>query len=316
MEALSPMGYSYFEGRIVPDDQAKIGIKTHAFNYGTGCFEGIRGYWNAAEEQVFLFRLAEHYQRLARSCRILGMSLLKSPEECGELTLELIRRNEMRQDAYVRPIAYKASEIVGVKMHDIKDELAIFCVSMGKYLPAEDGCRCCTSTYRRVDDNAIPARAKVTGIYVNSAMAKTEALLAGFDEAIMLTHEGHVSEGSGENIFLVMDGKLVTPAPSENILIGITRNSIMEIARRELGIETVERQIDRSELFIADECFMTGTAAEVSPVVEIDRRPVGSGRVGPVSDKLRSIFNDVVRGRVAAYRRWCTPAYVGAGTRA
>jgi len=316
VEALSPMGYSYFEGRIVPDDQAKIGIKTHAFNYGTGCFEGIRGYWNAAEEQVFLFRLAEHYQRLARSCRILGMSLLKSPEECGELTLELIRRNEMRQDAYVRPIAYKASEIVGVKMHDIKDELAIFCVSMGKYLPAEDGCRCCTSTYRRVDDNAIPARAKVTGIYVNSAMAKTEALLAGFDEAIMLTHEGHVSEGSGENIFLVMDGKLVTPAPSENILIGITRNSIMEIARRELGIETVERQIDRSELFIADECFMTGTAAEVSPVVEIDRRPVGSGRVGPVSDKLRSIFNDVVRGRVAAYRRWCTPAYVGAGTRA
>ena len=308
-------GYSYFEGNIVPDDQAKISIKTHAFNYGTGCFEGIRGYWNEDEEQLYLFRLPEHYERLKRSCRILGMGLPRSPQELCDLTLELVRQNGPRQDVYVRPIAYKSSEIVGVRMHDIKDELAIFTVPFGKYLPAEDGCRCATSSYRRVDDNAIPARAKVTGIYVNSALAKSEAILNGFDEAIMLTHDGHVSEGSGENIFLVMDGKLVTPAASENILVGITRNSVIEIARTEFGIETVERQIDRSELWIADECFMTGTAAEISPIVEVDRRQIGDGRVGPISNNLRALFNDIVRGRVESYRKWCTPTYskVGSG---
>ncbi len=310
------MGFSYFEGRIVPDEEAKISIKTHAFNYGTGCFEGIRGYWNEDDQQVYLFRMREHYERLARSCRILGMTLIKPVDELMDVTLELIRKNNFRQDVYVRPIAYKSSEIVGVRMHDIKDEVGIFTVAFGKYLPAENGCRCATSSFRRVDDNAIPARAKVTGIYVNSALAKTEANLNGFDEAIMLTHDGHVSEGSGENIFLVMDGRLVTPAASENILVGITRNSIIEFARAEFGIETVERQIDRSELFIADEVFMTGTAAEISPIIEVDRRAIGTGRVGPISEKLRGFFNDVVRGRVATYRRWCTPTYSSVGARA
>jgi branched-chain amino acid aminotransferase len=309
-------GYSYFEGQIVPDDQAKISIKTHAFNYGTGCFEGIRGYWNDADEQLYLFRLRDHYERLERSCRILGMRLLKSADELCETTLELVRKNAPRQDVYIRPIAYKSSEIVGVRMHDIKDELAIFTVPFGKYLPADNGCRCATSSYRRVDDNAIPARAKVTGIYVNSALAKSEAILNGFDEAIMLTHDGHVSEGSGENIFLVLDGKLVTPASSENILVGITRDTVIEIARAEFGIETVERQIDRSELWIADECFMTGTAAEISPIIEVDRRVIGDGSVGPIANKLRILFNDIVRGRVEAYQKWCTPTYSRVGSQA
>lgn len=300
---------TYFDGQFVPDDQAKVGVKTHALNYGTGCFEGIRGYWNDAEGQVYLFRLREHYERLHRSCRILGIGLEKSVDELCEITLELVRRNEYREDVYLRPLAYKSSEIVGVRMHNLDDALTIFTTPFGKYLPAENGCRCCTSSFRRVDDNAIPARAKVTGIYVNSAMAKTEANLNGFDEAIMLTHEGHVSEGSGENIFLVIDGKLVTPAPSENILLGITRASVIDLARNELGVETVERQVDRSELYGAEEVFMTGTAAEISPVVEVDRRPVGDGQVGPVSNKLRAIFDDVVRGRLERYRAWCSPVY-------
>ena len=300
---------TYFKGAFVEDDQAKIGVKTHAFNYGTGCFEGIRGYWNEQDEQVYVFRLRDHYARLHRSCRILGIGLEKSIEELCDLTLELVRRNDYREDVYIRPIAYKSSEIVGVRMHGIEDDLTIFTTPFGKYLPADNGCKCCTSSYRRVDDNAIPARAKVTGIYVNSALAKTEANLNGFDEAIMLTHEGHVSEGSGENIFLVVDGKLVTPASTENILMGITRQVAIDLARDELGLETVERAIDRSELYGADELFMTGTAAEISPVVEVDRRPIGDGAVGPVSDQLRRLFNDVVRGKVAKYREWCTPVY-------
>jgi branched-chain amino acid aminotransferase len=300
---------TYFRGAFVEDDQAKIGVKTHAFNYGTGCFEGIRGYWNEDDEQIYLFRLREHYQRLHRSCRILGIGLAPSVDELSDLTLELVRRNGYREDVYIRPIAYKSSEIVGVRMHGIEDDLTIFTTPFGKYLPAENGCKCCTSSYRRVDDNAIPARSKPTGVYVNSAMAKTEANLNGFDEAIMLTHDGHVSEGSGENIFLVLDGQLVTPAASENILMGITRAVAIELAQKELGIATVERQIDRSELYSADEIFMTGTAAEISPVIEVDRRPIGSGQVGALSEKLRSLFNEVVRGRVAAYRNWCTPVY-------
>jgi branched-chain amino acid aminotransferase len=306
---------TWLNGAFVPDEQAMIGVKTHAFNYGTGCFEGIRGYWNEADEQVYLFRLREHFDRLARSCKIVGIGLIREPAELCDLTIELVRQNGYREDVYIRPLAYKSSEIVGVRMHNLDDGLTIFTTPFGKYLPAENGCRCCTSSFRRVDDNAIPARAKVTGIYVNSAMAKTEANLNGFDEAIMLTHEGHVSEGSGENIFMVVDGKLVTPAASENILMGITRAAVMELASRELGVDTVERQIDRSELYAADEVFMTGTAAEISPIVEVDRRSIGTGAVGELSGRLRTLFNEVVRGRVAHYREWCTPVYqaVGAG---
>lgn len=304
---------TYFNGSFVPDDQAKIGVKTHAFNYGTGCFEGIRGYWSAEDEQVYLFRLRNHYERLARSCKIVGIALAHSPAELCDLTIELVRQNGHREDVYIRPLAYKSSEIVGVRMHNLDDALTIFTTPFGKYLPAENGCRCCTSSFRRVDDNAIPARAKVTGIYVNSAMAKTEANLNGFDEAIMLTHEGHVSEGSGENIFLVVDGKLVTPSASENILMGITRATVIELARQELAIETIERPVDRSELYSADEVFMTGTAAEISPIVEVDRRAVGQGVVGPVSDRLRELFNAAVRGQIERYHAWCTPVYQAVG---
>jgi branched-chain amino acid aminotransferase len=306
---------TWLNGAFIPDEQAKIGVKTHAFNYGTGCFEGIRGYWNEERQQVYLFKLREHYQRLARSCKIIGIGLPYATDDLCEMTLELVRQNGYREDVYIRPLAYKSSEIVGVRMHNLDDGLTIFTTPFGKYLPADNGAKCCTSSYRRVDDNAIPARAKVTGIYVNSAMAKTEANLNGFDEAIMLTHEGHVSEGSGENIFLVMDGKLVTPGASENILMGITRQAVIDLAKNEFGVETVERQVDRSELYAADEVFMTGTAAEISPIVEIDRRSVGDGRVGDLSERLRTLFNDVVRGKVDSYLGWCSPVYqaVGAG---
>jgi branched-chain amino acid aminotransferase len=190
-------------------------------------------------------------------------------------------------------------------MHNLEDDFLVFVYPFGNYLDVEKGIRCMTSSWRRVEDVGIPARAKVNGLYVNSALAKTEAQENGFDEAIMLDMDGHVSEGSGENIFMVADGRLYTPPSSDNILIGITRETVVRLAADELGVETVERSIDRSELYIADECFMTGTAAHVSPVVEVDRRPVGDGGVGPITAQLQKLYFDVVRGRNSKYAHWC-----------
>ncbi len=303
--------YAYFNGDFVPLSEAKISVMTNAFNYGTGCFEGIRGNWNAREKQLYIFRLREHYERLQRSCKILKIELPHSVDELCQITTELVRRNGYQEDMYIRPLAYKAGTVVGVKLHGVADGFTIFTVPFGNYLDSSNGIRCGTVSWRRVDDCAIPARAKVTGIYINSALAKTDAQENGFDEAIMLTNAGFVSEGSGENIFLVIDGNLVTPAPSENILIGITRSSVIELAREELGIRTVERQVARSELYTAEEVFMTGTAAHITPILEVDRRKVGNGGIGTVTRKLMDLYSDVIRGENRKYLGWCTPVYQG-----
>lgn len=301
--------YAYFEQKIVPLEEAKVGVMTHALNYGTACFEGIRGNWNADHEQIYLFRPREHFERLRTSCKILRIDWRYDIDELLRIAVKLVQMGDYREDMYLRPLAYKSGQIVGVRMHSVPDDLLMFTTSFGAYIDVEEGARCMTSTYRRVDDLGIPARAKPTGIYINSALAKTEAEEAGFDEAIMLTHDGHVSEGSGENIFIVDNGRLVTPPPSDNILIGITRASVMELAAKELGIETIERSIDRTELYTADECFMTGTAAHVTPVIEVDRRPVGDGRQGPVTRQLSRLYFDAVLGRLPQYAHWVTPAY-------
>jgi branched-chain amino acid aminotransferase len=301
--------YAFFNGKIVPLAEAKIGVMTHAFNYGTACFEGIRGNWNNDQEQIYLFRPRDHYQRLLNNCRILKLSIPYTVDELCQLTVELIEKNGYREDLYVRPIAYKSSEVVGVRLHDLDDDFLIFVTPFGPYLDITKGITCCVSSWRRIDDNMIPPRAKITGLYVNSALAKTEAADNGFDEAIMLTHEGHVSEGSGENVFLVMDGSLITPPSSDNILIGITRDTVIKLAKWELGIETTERQIDRSELYIADECFLTGTAAHVTPVLEIDHRKIGNGQVGSITKKLQDLYFNIVQGRNKKYLDWCIPAY-------
>jgi branched-chain amino acid aminotransferase len=305
-----PTPYAYFQRNIVPLEQAKISVMTHAFNYGTAVFEGIRGNWNAEENTLYLFRVREHCERLARSSKILMLDLAESTEQLEQLCVEIAERSGYTEDVYLRPLVYKSSEIVGVRLHGIESDTVIFITPFGPYLDIEKGARCHTSTWRRVDDTGIPPRAKVTGIYVNSALAKTEANLNGFDEAIMLNADGHVSEGSGENIFIIRNGKLITPSPADNILEGITADTVVELARNELGIETVQRQIDRSELYIADEIFMTGTAAHLTPVTEVDRRPVGDGRPGPLTRQLSSIFFDVIRGKNEKYKHWCTPARV------
>ena len=301
--------YAFFGGEIVPIQDAKISIMTHAFNYGTGCFEGIRAYWNDQEDQLLVFRMAEHYRRFRQSAHILRMQLPYSVEQLGEVTLDLLRREGYRQDIYIRPLAYKSSEGVGVRLHDLEDSVAVFATPFGRYVEKEEGADVLVSSWRRNADNAIPARAKVTGAYVNSALAKTEAVLNGYDEAIVLNQDGHVSEGSAENLFLVRDGRLVTPPVTENILEGITRATVIQLACEELGLDTVERPVDRTELYVADELFLCGTGVQVAAIASVDRRPVGDGKMGPNVKRIRELYFDVVRGRVPRYRHWCTPVY-------
>ncbi|MBI2304083.1 MAG: branched-chain amino acid transaminase [Chloroflexi bacterium] len=301
--------YAFFKKQFVPLAEAKIGVMTHAFNYGTACFEGIRGNWNPEEKQIYLFRPQEHCLRLLQSCRILKINVPYTVDEICEMSREVVERCGYQEDVYVRPLAYKSSELLGVRLHDLEDDFLIFAIPFGPYLDVDAGARCGVTAWRRIDDNMIPARAKITGVYVNSALAKTDAHDNGYDEAIMLTADGHASEGSGENLFLVMGNKLVTPSVTENILVGITRQTIITLAQAELGLETVERPVDRTELYTADECFLTGTAAHVTPVVEVDHRPVGSGIVGPVALALQRVYFDIIRGRNKKYRDWCLPAY-------
>ncbi len=298
----------FLNGEYIPANQARVGVMTHALSYGTGVFEGIRGYWSERREDVFIFRAREHFERLQRSCRIMQICPPYSVDELVTIAVELVRRNGYRENVYLRPYAYKSDEIIGVKLHGLTDHFTMYCVPLGDYV-STTGLRCGVSSWRRVDDNMIPARAKIAGAYVNSAFAKTEALQNGFDEAIMLTSEGHVSEGSAENIFLVVGSELITPPPSENILVGVTRDTVMKLAQRELGRITRERAIDRTELYTADEVFLVGTGAQIAPVVEIDHRPVGSGTIGPIAGELQRLYGEVVRGLRPEYADWCQPVY-------
>jgi len=297
----------FMNGAFVAANEAHVGVMSHALSYGTGCFEGIRGYWNDQTEELYIFRLREHYERLHRSCRIVNIELPYSVDELIAITIDLVRRNNLRENCYIRPFAYKANEIIGVRLNDLDDAFLIYTVPMGDYV-ATTGLRCGVSSWRRVDDNMIPARAKISGAYVNSAFAKSEALMNGFDEAIMLTSEGHVSEGSAENLFLVRDGMLITPPATDNILEGITRACVMKIAT-DNGIPIAIRQVDRTELYIADEVFLCGTGAQISPVTSIDHRAIGKGERGPITAKVSETYFDAVRGKAPQYRSWVQPVY-------
>lgn len=306
----------FHDGRFARYDDAKIGLLTHGLQYGTGCFEGIRGFWNSGDEELYLLHLADHYDRLAQSARILLMKLPLSTAELCDLTVELCRRNGFKSDVYVRPFGFKANEDVGVRLHDVKDSFAMVALPFDKYFDAQRGLKVGVSSWRRVDDTMAPARGKITGCYVNSALAKSEAIMNGFDEAIMLSAEGHVCEGSAENLFMVRRGVLYTPDPSQNILEGVTRRTIMTLAREELGLQVVERPIDRSELLVADEVFITGSAAGVQWIESVDHRPVGDGKRGAVAGKLIDLYERAVRGGMPKYRSWLTPAYAEAAAKA
>jgi branched-chain amino acid aminotransferase len=302
-------GYAFFEGRVVPLAQANVSIATHALNYGTGCFEGVRCYWNEDQGQLYVLKLREHYQRLLRSCRILKIDLKMSVEELCDATIQMLRANEYHSDVYVRPMAYKSGRMIKVALNKIPDAFACFAVPMGDYLDTTRGLRVTVSGWRRLDDNAIPARGKVTGGYVNTALAVDDAISAGFDDTIMLTNDGHVAEGSSCNLFLVQNGALITPPVSDDILVGITRAAVVQLAREE-EIPVVERRIDRSEIYVADEMFFCGTGVQIAHIGEVDGRFVGDGgQRGPIVERLQQRYLASARGTSPDHADWRTPVY-------
>ncbi|MBM3947658.1 MAG: branched-chain amino acid transaminase [SAR202 cluster bacterium] len=303
-----PKALSFFRGRMVPLEEANVNIMTHALHYGTAVFEGIRGNWNEQQSKMFIFRMREHYERLHQGCRIMMLKIPYSVDDLCRITEDLVRSCGYRQDVYIRPLAYKSAErVANLKLHELDSDFALIVVPFGAYLSTDGAIKCCTSSWRRIDDTIIPPRVKIAGHYVNSILAKTEAILGGYDEAIMLNQDGSVSEGSGENVFMVSGGVLYTPNVGDNNLTGITRDSVFQLAEKELKLKVMERHIRRSELYLADEVFLTGTAAHITPVGHIDHRPIASGNVGPTTKKLQDIYMGAVRGDNPKYLNWCSP---------
>jgi branched-chain amino acid aminotransferase len=296
----------YFEGEWIPMRDAKVSIMTHAFMYGTATFEGIRAYWNHDQKRLYGLKIREHVERIRQSCRILLMQDVPSVDELTRLIVETVRRNGFTEDVYIRPSFYKSTKAIGVRLHDLRNDLYIVTVPFGNYIDTDAGVRVMTSSWRRNADEALPARGKIVGGYVNMAFQKSEAELNGFDEAIVLTAGGHVNEASAANVFVVRDGVTLTPPVSDDILEGITRKAILELLAKE-GIPIEIRSIDRSELYVADEMFLCGTGVQISPVIEVDHRPVGSGEVGPIARLIRDRYFDAVRGRLPEYAHWLTP---------
>lgn len=296
--------HAFFEGKIVPLGEAKVSIASHGFLYGTSVFGGMRGYWNEEKKRLFVFRPYDHFRRLLHSARMLAMETKYDEESLTQLMLDLLQTDNWQQDIYLRPTFYKADLGIGVRLHDLTDEFCMFVMKFEKYVKNDSNAHVTISSWKRIDDNVIPARGKVAGAYVNSALIKTDANRAGFDEALVLDHNGHISEGSAMNIFMVRDGVLVTPPITDNILEGITRRTIMELARNELGLPIVERSIDRTEVFIAEEMFMTGSAAGVVAITKVDHRSVGAGVMGPIAAKLRELYDGVVRAKNDKYLHW------------
>ncbi|NWG17584.1 MAG: branched-chain amino acid transaminase [Chloroflexi bacterium] len=301
--------FAFFKGQIVPIESAKVSVMTHALNYGTGVFGGLRGYWNEEQEQLYVFRIRDHMKRFIQSASLIRIEVKYSADELVNIITELLRAEGWRENCYIRPLAYKASELIGVRLHNLDDDVTIFSLPFGRYIQNEEGAHVCFSAWRRVEDNAIPARGKIVGAYANSALIKTDAALSGYDEAIVLNEDGHISEMSAANFFMIRDGVAITPPKQSNVLEGIVRRSLIQLLRDEMGVEVVERDIDRTELYIADEAFMCGTGVQVAAITKVEHRSIGTGSIGPITDRLRNLFFDVVSGRVDKYRDWLTPVY-------
>jgi branched-chain amino acid aminotransferase len=301
--------FVFSDGKIITYNEAKVGVLTHGLNYGTGIFGGLRGYWNDDEKQMFIFRPLDHYKRFLESSRLLRMELPYTKESLTEATKELICKQNFRENIYIRPLAFYGDEIIGVRLHNLTPRLTIAVVPFGRYVENEEGAHVTISSWLRVEDNMIPARGKITGSYVNSALSKTDAQLSGFDETIVLSQSGHVSEGSAENIFIVKNGVFITPSVTDNILEGIVRRSIIQLAQEELKVQVQERSIDRTELFLADEIFFVGTGVQIAAITKIDHRLISDGKMGPFTTRLRNLFFDAVINKKANYRNWCMPVY-------
>ena len=301
--------FVFHKGRIVPYSDVKFGVLMHAMNYGTAVFGGLRAYWNDDEKQLFVFRPHDHFRRFLQSSKLLCMDLGVSADDLTNGLVKLIQTEGHKEDLYIRPLAFYCDEIIGVKVHDLTADMTIVVMPFGSYNKNEENMHVTVSSWRRIDDNTIPARGKIAGAYVNSAFIKTDAVRAGFDEAIVLNADGHVSEGSAANFFMLRNGVMCTPPITDNVLEGITRRTVIQLLRDELRMEVQERQIDRTELYLADEMFFCGTGAQISAITRIDHRAVGAGKIGDYTARLRKLYFDVVRGRTPKYHEWCHPVY-------
>jgi branched-chain amino acid aminotransferase len=301
--------FVFYKGRVVPYSEVKFGVLTHAMNYGTAVFGGLRAYWNDDEKQLFVFRPHDHFRRFLQSAKLLLMDLHLSGDDLVVGLRDLIRTEGHREDLYIRPLAFYSDEIIGVRVHDLTAEYSIVVMPFGSYNKNEDNMHVTVSSWRRIDDNSIPARGKIAGAYVNSAFIKTDAVRAGFDEALVLNADGHISEGSAANFFMLRNGVLATPPITDNVLEGITRRTIIQLLRDELRMEVQERPIDRTEVYLADEMFFCGTGAQISAITKVDHRLVGTGKIGDVTTRLRDLYFNIVRGRIAKYRDWCYPVF-------
>ncbi|MSQ09230.1 MAG: branched-chain amino acid transaminase [Dehalococcoidia bacterium] len=311
---MSPKALAFLGGKVLPLAEAKVGVMTHALHYGTAAFEGVRGNWNEEQGKAFVFRMKEHYERLHRSSRILHMALPYSPDDMCKITVDLLQQCGYRQDVYIRPLTFKSQEMVAnLKLHELKDDFCLIIVPFGSYIATDRPLRCQTSSWRRPEDAMMPTGVKIAGLYTTSILAKTEAIKAGFDEAVLLNWDGTVSEGSGENLFMISKGVISTPAETDNCLMGITRDSVITIAKEEFGMDVVQRRIHRSELYLADEVFLTGTAAHLTPMGELDNRKIGDGNVGPITKKLQSVYFKAISGNHPKYLKWCTAVVPGGG---
>lgn len=303
--------FAFFKGQIVPIEEAKISVLTHSLHYGTAVFAGMRAYWNEDEEQLYIFRPDDHFERLIQSAGLMRMELEYTPAQLLQILTELLRAEGYRENSYIRPLVYKSEERLGISLHDIAHDLTIMAFPVGSFVITDEGAHLCVSAWRRIDDNAIPARGKISGAYANSTLIKSDAMLSGFDDALILNQDGHVSEASGANVMIVRKGVVITPPIEANILEGITRRSLIQLLQDELGVQVVERNIDRTEVYIADEVFLCGTGAQIAPVTRVDHRPVGTGTIGPITQNLRRLFFQVVTGKVEKYRGWVSPVYTG-----
>ena len=300
---------AYFRGQVVPYSDVRLGLLTHALNYGTAVFGGLRAFWNEDEKELFVFRPLDHFRRFVDSARILRMDLGRTPHDLWAGLRALLRKQETRTDCYIRALAFYADETLGVRLHGLTPEVSIVAMPFGHFVANDDNAHASISSWQRISDNVLPARGKITGGYVNSALAKTDAQLAGFDEALVLNDDGHVCEGSVENLFVARGGVVVTPPVTQDILEGITRRTAIQLLREDLGVEVVERPIDRTEVYLSDEVFLTGTGVQIVAVTRVDHRSIGSGRMGEITKKLKPVLSGLVRGKNAKRREWCAPVY-------
>lgn len=300
------MKYAYFKGKIVPFEEATLSIMTHALNYGTGCFEGIRAYWNETQGKAYILKLKEHYQRLLKSCKSIHTKIDPTLDDLVRITVELVKKNGYKEDVYIRPIAYKSEEKIGLGLYGVEDDIAIYLAPFGNYLDISEGIKVCISKYHRISSKSMPSGAKLTGTYFNSSLAKSEALIRGYVEAITLSHQGNVAEGSAENIFMVKNGVMITPPLSDDILPGITRLAVIELAKKELRIKCVEKSFKPAALYKADELFFCGTGVQISPIIQVEKKKIGKGFVGPITKKLQEIYFKAVKGENPKYKSWLT----------